>query len=155
MAVSYLRVHNRSLQWMDSISLMESALETCEYRFAKALMETSKIYSGLFPELLDLTKSRSYLERAREVDPDMCDLHHQFAIVAVQEGKYLEYEEELSQAVVCPFTMQAALAQWKRYWDANINNAFSPAEKSRVQQRYDKSRQFIEKTVEEEQRRES
>jgi hypothetical protein len=154
LAVSYLKIHNRSLQWMDSISLMESALETCNHRFAKALMETSKIYSGLFPDLLDLQKSRNYLEKAREVDPDMCDLHYQFAIVSVQEAKYLEYEEELTRAVVCPFTMQGALAQWQRYWEVNMNNSFSPAEKERVQQRYDKSRQFIEDKVAEDQRRE-
>ena len=152
-AICYLKIHNRSLQWMDSISLMESALDTCP-RFAKALMETSKIYSGLYPDLLDLKKSRSFLERAREIDPDMCDLHHQFAIVAVQESKYLEYEDQLTQAVVCPFTMQGAIAQWKRYWEVALNTAPSPAEKEKIQFRYEKYSRFLQEKIEEQQREE-
>jgi hypothetical protein len=152
LATSYMKVHNRSLQWMDSILLMESALETCP-RFAKAHMETSKIYSGLYPKLLNLKKSRHHLEIAQEIDPDFCDLHQQFAHVAIQQGKYLEYEEELTQAVLCGFTMQGALEMWKRYWEVSINNAQSATAKMDVKARQDKYSRIIQEAVERETRK--
>lgn len=85
-------------------------------------MEVSKIHSGLYPTLLDLDKSRRHLETAREIDPDMCDVHQQFAHVAIQEGKYREYEEELTQSVLCPFTMGGALPMWQKYWKVAIDS---------------------------------
>ena len=151
--VSYLKVHTRSLQWMDSISLLESSLETCP-RFAKAQMEMSKIYSGLYPDLLNLCTAREYLERAREIDPDLCDVHQQFAHVAIQQGKYLEYEEEITQAVLCPFTMGGALEMWKRYWQVALNSASSPHQQAEVQDRQNKYSMIIQEAVIEAQREE-
>jgi hypothetical protein len=105
---SYGKIHTRALDWMDSVRLLQSSLQTCP-RFAKAHMEVSKIHSGLYPTLYNLTKSRQHLDIARSIDPAMCDLHQQFAHVAIQEGKFREYEEEQTQAVLCPFTMAGAL----------------------------------------------
>ena len=154
LATSYAKVHHRTLQWMDSISLLESSIETCP-RFAKAQMELSKIYSGLYPELLDLAKSRQYLEVAREIDPALCDIHQQFAHVAAQQGKWEEYEEELTQAVLCPFTMGGALEMWKRYWQVAINSAgSSPHAILQVQERQNRYSQIIQEKVMEAQREE-
>lgn len=119
---SCMIVHNRALDWMDSVSLLNSSLETCP-RFAKAHMEVSKIHSGLYPSLLNLTKSRHHLEVAREIDPDLCDLHQQFAHVSIQQGRYREYEEELTQAVLCPFSMGGALPMWQKYWQLALESA--------------------------------
>lgn len=106
--MSYGKIHTRALDWMDSVRLLNSSLQTCP-RFAKAHMEVSKIHSGLYPTLYNLTLSRYHLNVARSIDPTMCDLHQQFAHVAIQEGKFREYEEEQTQAVLCPFTMSGAL----------------------------------------------
>jgi hypothetical protein len=119
---SYLKVHNRTLQWMDSMALLKSSLLTCP-RFAKGHMELSKTYSGLYPDFTDLDLARWHLNVALELDPDLCDLHQQFAHIAIQQGAYMEYEQELTQAVLCPFTMGGALEMWKRYWQVAINNA--------------------------------
>lgn len=150
---TYLKVHNRSLQWMDSIALLESSLETCP-RFAKAQMEMSKIYSGLYPELMDLKKSREHLERASEIDPDLCDVHQQFAHVAIQQGKYLEYEEELTQAVLCPFTMSGSLNMWKRYWQVAMSSASTPIEQAEVQERQNKYSMILQEAIIEAQQKE-
>jgi hypothetical protein len=153
-AVSYMKVHTRSLQWMDSISLLESSLKTCP-RFAKGHMEMSKIYSGLYPNLSDLRRSRQHLEIAREIDPDLCDTHQQFAHVAIQQGKYLEYEEELTQAVLCTFSSGGALPMWQHYWKVAMNSASSPEQQMEVQERQNKYTRIIQEAVAEAQRKEA
>ena len=52
----YKRVHRRSLEWTDSLSLLESSLISCP-RSAKSNLEISKIYSGLYKEKFDLPKA--------------------------------------------------------------------------------------------------
>lgn len=52
----YRRVHRRSLEWTDSLSLLESSLKSCP-RSAKSNLEISKIYSGLYKEKFDLNKA--------------------------------------------------------------------------------------------------
>uniref|UniRef100_A0A7R9ZTG2 Uncharacterized protein n=1 Tax=Pseudo-nitzschia arenysensis TaxID=697910 RepID=A0A7R9ZTG2_9STRA len=118
---SYATVHNRALDWMDSVSLMNSALVTCP-RFAKVHMEVSKIYSGLYPSLFDLKKSRFHLDTARNIDPDLCDLHKQYVFVALQENNYKEVERELTQALLCPFTSSGAEALWNNYWNQLLSS---------------------------------
>jgi hypothetical protein len=118
---SYAAVHNRALEWMDSISLMNSALVTCP-RFAKVHMEISKIHSGLYQSLFDLKKARHHLDTAREIDPDLCDLHKQYVFVALQEHKFMEVEEELTQALLCPFTSAGTEPLWNNYWNQLFSN---------------------------------
>jgi hypothetical protein len=120
--ISYLTVHNRSLDWMDSISLMKSSLVTCP-RFAKVHMEVSKIYSGLYPTMFDLKTSRFHLDTAREIDPNLCDLHKQYVYVALQENKYLEVEQELPQALLCSFTAGGTEQLWNNYWNQLLSAA--------------------------------
>jgi tetratricopeptide (TPR) repeat protein len=151
---SYLKVHNRTLQWMDSMSLLQSSLVTCP-RFAKAHMELSKCYSGLYPDFTDLDKARSHLNTALEIDPELCDLHQQFAHIAIQQGKYMEYEEELTQAVLCPFTMGGSLEMWKRYWQVAISNAQAGMnDVTEIQERQNHYGRIIQEAVEKEQQKE-
>ena len=119
---SYLTVHNRSLEWMDSISLMKSSLITCP-RFAKVHMEVSKIYSGLYPTMFNLKTSRFHLDTAREIDPNLCDLHKQYVYVALQENKYLEVEKELPQALLCSYTAGGTEQLWNNYWNQLLSAA--------------------------------
>ena len=151
--MSCSKIYNRTNNWMDSISLMESSLETCP-NFAKVHMEISKIYSGLYADKLNLSKSRYHLEIAKSIDPELCDIHQQFAHVAIQQGNYLEYEEELTQAVLCPFTMGGAMEMWQRYWNIALQNASPGTSQDAVRQRQMKYSQIIQNAVEEEKRKE-
>ena len=115
------RVYRRSQEWMDSLPLLESSLRTCP-RFAKGHLEISKIYSGLYPDQYNLTRARWHLEQVEEIDPNYCDVHQQFAHVAVQEGKLVpEFEERLVQALLCPYTMSGAIGQWQKYWQVQLD----------------------------------
>eukprot|EP00980_Cylindrotheca_fusiformis_P017646 scaffold5529_cov117-Cylindrotheca_fusiformis.AAC.23 len=154
LVASCLKVNARALQWMDSISLLNSSLETCP-NFAKAHMEMSKVYSGLYPNLRNLGKSRYHLERAREIDPDLCDVHQQFAHVAIQQSKYLEYEKELAEAVLCPFTMGGAIEMWQRYWPFALNSASSTRQRMEIQKRQDEYSRMIQKRAKEHQENEA
>lgn len=118
---SWATVHNRSLDWMDSISLMKSSLETCP-RFAKVHMEVSKIHSGLYPSYFDLKKARFHLDTAREIDPDFCDLHKQYVFLGLREHKHLEVEKELTQALLCPFTSSGSEPLWNNYWNQLLSS---------------------------------
>ena len=121
-AALYARVHYRSVEWMDSLTLLESSLRSCP-RSAKSNLEISKIYSGLYPEHFDLGKAISLLEKAEEIDPKYCDVHQQFAHCYIQQGKYLEFEERLTNAVLCPFSMSASVPLWQRYWKQITSDA--------------------------------
>lgn len=137
------RVHTRTLEWMDSVSLLESALKVCP-RFAKAHMEMSKVYSGLFPNLHDLGMARHHLDIAREIDPELCDTHLQYSYLSFQEGKYLEYESELVEAILCPFTMGGAIEMWHQYWPAALNSAATESERLQIQRRQDEYSRVIQ-----------
>ena len=53
----------------------------------------------------DLKRTRWHLEQAEEIDPDYCDVHQQFAHLAIQENRFLEFEERLTNALTCSFTV--------------------------------------------------
>lgn len=109
------KVQLRTEEWTSNVMLLESSLKSCP-RSAKSNLEISKIYSGMYPELLDLDKARSHLTMAESVDPNYCDVHQQFAHVAIQRGKFLEFEDRLTKAVTCPFTMAGSAELYRRYW---------------------------------------
>ena len=115
------RLHRRASEWMDFPDLLKSSLRTCP-RFAKAHLELSKVYSGAYPKLLNLTKSREHLSRAFEIDPDLCDAHTQAYQLAIQDGNYRDFEEHLKEAMLCPYTIGAAKAMWDRYWQLASSN---------------------------------
>ncbi len=52
------RTHLRAAEWMDSVSLLQSSLESCP-RSIKSNLEMSKIYSGLVPHMMNLEKALS------------------------------------------------------------------------------------------------
>lgn len=126
----WCRLHARSLDWMSSKSLLESSLKTCP-DFAKAHMELSKLYSGMDPKLFDLKTARKYLNKARQIDPDFCDLHQQFAIVSMRENRLLEFERELVESLQCKYTMGGAIPMWEQYWRDPSIQANPAAQKRR------------------------
>lgn len=113
--VMWYRLHMRSLQWMDSVSLLTSSLETCP-RSAKSHLEMSKVHSGLYPNLVNLTKSLEHLKMVQDIDGDFCDVHHQYAHVYIQQNEYLLFEQHLLKALLCPYTMGGSMDLWQRYW---------------------------------------
>jgi hypothetical protein len=147
------RIHRRTLEWMDSKPLLESSLRTCP-RFAKAHLETSKIYSGLYPHLLNLTKSRWHLQQVEEIDPDFCDVHQQFAYIAIQENNHVEFEERLVQSLQCPFTMGAAVPMWQNYWEQTLRQG-TPEARARYEGYMTVLNRAIQETERKEQRQQS
>jgi len=145
--VMWFRVHVRTLQWMDSLPLLQSSLKTCP-RSAKSHLEMSKVHSGLYPNEFNLTKSLYHLNQVHEIDPNMCDVHQQFAHVYIQQQEYLKMEEHLVQGVLCPFSMAGSVELWRRYWQLAGQD---PEAQKRLQE-YNK---VIQSAVEEEQRREA
>jgi hypothetical protein len=149
----WYRIHYRSIDWMDSVSLLQSSLRTCP-NFAKGHLELSKVYSGLYPSLYNLTKSRLHLDQARHIDPTYCDIHMQFAHVAIQEQTYHEFEYEQTMAVTCPFTLGGALPMWKQYWqmvlDPESGAMLTDSERANIQQRYQAYLRVIQEAAERE-----
>ena len=141
------RVHQRSLDWMDSYLLLTSSLRTCP-RSAKSHMEVSKVYSGLVSDLYDLNRSLYHLKMAEEIDPAYCDVHQQFAHVLIQQQNLLEFEKRLAKAVLCPFSMSGASDMWRRYWPVVLKDPNSAVD---GQIRMDRYQRLIEKAVEREQ----
>jgi len=113
------RVVTRTYEWMDSRTLLESSLRTCP-NFAKAHLELSKVYSGLYPELYNLTRAKSHLQQASTIDPSYCDVHYQYAMIAIKDNQAMELEQALVQALQCPFTMTQAIPIWQQYWQITL-----------------------------------
>jgi hypothetical protein len=126
--LSWHRIDTRARQWMNSVTLMESSLRSCP-RFAKGHMETSKIYSGLYMERYNLTRARWHLEQAAAIDPDFCDVHHQFALLEAREGHHMAFEGRLVNAVQCVFTSAQAQVLWHQYWPQALDETKNTAEK--------------------------
>mmetsp|Transcript_26819 Transcript_26819/g.63038 ORF Transcript_26819/g.63038 Transcript_26819/m.63038 type:complete len:746 (-) Transcript_26819:29-2266(-) len=144
---SYTTIHNRALEWMDSISLMTSSLKTCP-RYAKVHMETSKIYSGLYPSLLDLKKARYHLDTAREIDPELCDLHKQYVLLGIREGKFHEVEQEITQALLCPFTSSGMEPYWQQYWQQALSSAPpGTPQHDDIKRRYDREMTIVQAAI--------
>jgi hypothetical protein len=144
-------IHRRTLEWMGWIPLLTSALKTCP-RFAKAHLEFSKITNGLYQEEFNLTKSRWHVTQAETFDPNFCDVHQQYAQIAVQENKHIEFEERLSKAVTCTFTSSGSADLWQRYWkmtlDAQQNT--NPQGLQAAQNRYKEYMKEIQKAIDRE-----
>jgi len=124
-ALMWRRIYQRSVEWMDSYPLLESSLRTCP-RFAKGHLELSKVYSGLYPSRFNLTQSRYHLEQVEAIDPDYCDVHQQFALVAIQEHGYTEFEERVTKALLCQYTISGSTELWKGYWNMALDSSQNP-----------------------------
>lgn len=150
--IMYRRVYNRSLEWMDSLSLLESSLRTCP-RFAKAHLEISKIYSGLYPEKWNLTQSLFHIGEAQKYDPNFCDVHYQYAHVALQQHQYLNFEQHLVDALQCPFTMGGAIQLWHKYWPAVLEESQNTEERvAAARSRYESYTKIINNAIAEEEK---
>ena len=122
---SWHRIHRRTAEWLGPIPLLESSLRTCP-RSAKSHLEYSKTLSGLFPDRTDLVRARWHLDQVEAIDPGYCDVHQQFAHIAAQEQRISEFEERLTRALICPFTMGSAMSTWRNYWSAALDPTRNP-----------------------------
>jgi len=138
-----VKIQIRSGEWMGSKALLESSLKTCP-RSAKSNLEISKVYSGLYPEALDLKKAIYHLKTAEEIDPNYCDVQFIFAQVLIQNGNLQDAEDRITKGVLCPFTRMQAQGLFRNYWTAILSK--SPDAKSR----YERQLLVIQKAVEEE-----
>lgn len=120
------QTHKRSSEWMDEYSLLTSSLKACP-RSIKSNLEASKLFSGLVPQMLDLDKALSLIKNAQSIDPTYCDVHMQYAHVYFQQEKLLSFEQELVEALLCPFTMGQAMTNWNRYWQVMLASGDSVA----------------------------
>eukprot|EP00985_Skeletonema_marinoi_P006953 scaffold3037_cov142-Skeletonema_marinoi.AAC.2 len=118
------QTHNRTSEWMDEFSLLTSSLKSCP-RSIKSNLEASKLYSGLVPQMLDLDKALSLIKNAHSIDPTYCDVHMQYAHVYFQQEKLIPFEEELVEALLCPFSMGQAMTNWNRYWQVMLSSGDS------------------------------
>lgn len=130
------RIHVRTMEWLDFVPLLKAGMKTCP-RFAKAHLELSKVHSGTYPSMTNLTLARWHLEQAEAIDPNFCDVHQQFAQIALFEQKYVEFEDRLTQALLCPFTLGGSKPLWDRYWPMVMNpQQNSPEIVATAKQRY-------------------
>ena len=141
-------VYYRVTEWMNNEGLLSSSLRACP-ESAKSNLEISKIYSGLYPDKVDMERAKEYLRKAEEIDPDYCDIHQQVAMILFQEKKYLEFEERLTNAVICPFSLQWGLNTFSQYWDAVTQESGSFGGAAAVKRRQ-KHANRIRKAAEEE-----
>ena len=120
-------------------------------------MEVSKIYSGLYPTLLDLKKARTHLDTARAIDPDLCDLHKQYVFLAIREGgkNYRELEDELTQAMLCRFTMGDTEPLWQQYWTQTLASApMGTHQRTDIEDRYRHAMSIVQQAIIKEQQQE-
>ena len=81
-------------------------------RICISLITTSKF--------LFLSSARSYIEEAEKIDPEYCDVHWQMAQILFKRQQYIPFEERLTKAVLCPFTMGGAVSLYKQYWELAV-----------------------------------
>ena len=135
------QTHHRTSEWMDAYSLLTSSLKTCP-RSIKSNLETSKLYSGLVPQMFDLDRALSLIKNAQSIDPTYCDVHMQYAHVYFQQEKYIPFEEELVEALLCSFTMGQAMTNWNRYWKLMLSSGDNVAN-----ERYTKYMQRLQREI--------
>ena len=58
---------------------------------------------------------RQYVTRAAEIDPNYCDIHQQFSSIYFQQKELTLFENHLTDAVLCPFTMIGAQQNFQQY----------------------------------------
>jgi hypothetical protein len=140
-----VKTHQRTAEWMDSFTLLESSLQACP-RSIKSNLEMSKLYSGLVPHMVDFKKALNLIETAHKIDPAYCDVHQQYGHVYFQQGRYIPFEEAMVQSLMCPFTMGQAMTNWKKYWNAVLTprNGVTDTE---ARKRYDGYMKRIEESI--------
>ncbi|KAL7479643.1 hypothetical protein ACHAW6_005367 [Cyclotella cf. meneghiniana] len=143
-----LRTHRRVADWMDSVPLLESSVRACP-RSIKSNLEMSKLYSGLVPHMVDLEKALRLIETAQKIDPTYCDVHQQFGHVYFQQGKFIQFEKEMVESLLCPFTMGQAMGNWKKYWNAVLAPRNGKTDAA-ARKRYDKYMKILEESIDRE-----
>ena len=105
----------------------------------------------LFLSFSFLYLCRSYIKKAEEIDPNYCDVHWQLAQIHYKRQEYIPFEERLTKAVLCPFTMGGAAPVYKQYWQAVTQDSQSnPAVYNEFLQRKVKYDRIIHNAIERE-----
>lgn len=165
-------VVRRAREWTEPYALYESALAACPDS-AKSHLEMSKMFTGAAGRVLELdaARARHHLERAEAIDPDYCDVHQQFLGLlqnelvrehasrrpdsAERRAVTFEFEERLTKAVLCPFTMAGAVSQFQQYWRMATKNGRDPRATERSERHLRTINEAIENAkVEEEKKKE-
>ena len=76
------------------------------------------------------------MKKAAEIDPNFCDVHQQFSTVYFQQKNILKFEEHLTKAVLCPFTMGGSQANFQQYWALITRDPVSGPEANKRYQRH-------------------
>jgi hypothetical protein len=145
----WLKIQSRSSQWMFPVSLLLSSLETCPMS-AKSNLEMSKVHSsGLFGFPIDADTALDFAEKARDIDPDFCDVYLQLAKIYVQKNRILDFEETITKGVICPFTMHDAHSIFQQYWK-NVLTDPTSSNNIQIKQRYNTQLKIIQRAIEQE-----
>lgn len=148
---SCLQIQKRSTEWMFPVSLLSSSLDTCPFS-AKSNLEMSKVYSsGLFGIPVDLNTALSYAEKARDIDPEFCDVNLQLAQIYIQKNRILDFENTITKGVICRFTMQDAYSLFQQYWSKVLREPVSSEHgNNKVKERYNFQLKIIQKAIQDE-----
>ena len=98
-----MRTCARIPEWKTVESLFKAAYETCP-QSAKINQQMAKIAMGRG----ELDEAREYLDKAREIHPDWCDLDFQYGTLAVYEGDQEEVIDRYIKSLPCIYTNKGA-----------------------------------------------
>mmetsp|Transcript_39857 Transcript_39857/g.62988 ORF Transcript_39857/g.62988 Transcript_39857/m.62988 type:complete len:330 (-) Transcript_39857:9-998(-) len=98
------RTFERNYDWTSDKTLFYSAVQTCP-ESAKMHRQLSQIYvSEKKPDLVI-----KHLTKAREIDPDYCELNADFGLYYYSQNNVREFLTETRKATLCRFTAEKAL----------------------------------------------
>jgi len=150
----WTKIQRRSTEWMCPKSLLQSSLRACP-RGAKSHLEMGKVYSsGLFGEQVDLEKALYLFETANDIDPNFCDVNSQLAQIYIQTGEIMLFEEKLTKAVLCKFTMGGSQSMFQQYWKHTLNDPNPKVNTQDARKRYEAQMAIIEAAILKEQEEE-
>ena len=150
----WTKIQRRSTEWMCPKSLLQSSLRACP-RGAKSHLEMGKVYSsGLFGEQVDLEKALYLFETANDIDPNFCDVNSQLAQIYIQTGEIMLFEEKLTKAVLCKFTMSGSQSMFQQYWKHTLNDPNPQVNTQDARKRYDAQMAIIQAAILKEQEEE-
>jgi hypothetical protein len=100
------------------------------------------------PSFTFQSPTRSYIEEAEKIDPEYCDVHWQMAQILFKRQEYVLFEERLTKAVLCPFTMSGAVSLYKQYWELAVMGSQNDDDTRRnILQRKAKQEEIIRRAI--------
>jgi hypothetical protein len=112
-----LRTRAYNMSWKDEVTLFTSALDVCP-RSAKLNYQVSKIFinNGSY------IKAQTYLDTARELDPDFCDIGYQYGLL---NAMYLNDVETainyFADNLKCIYSSKSSMDALNQIWAQQIS----------------------------------